>query len=160
MRCHEWSFPCEDSINKFLLFFIYYSIFVVSLEWEVLAFAQRQPDKAAQPLSGCSDSDAMADLIPCDQQMSRRVDGRLVLAPEKSREAFLIRVAPVLSMAAVSGLCYQLNKQRSLEDNQSHRRNRCIGLQDAICSCNPMLKKVNQSIIKKILRFRLDSGRL
>lgn len=85
----------------------------------------------------------MADRIPCDRQMSRRVDGRLVLAPEKSRELFLIRVVPISSMASVSGLCYQLNKQRSLEDNQSQRRSRCIGLQDAICSCNPMLKKVN-----------------
>lgn len=106
---------CEDSINKFI-FYIYYGIFVVSLEWEVLAFAQRQPDKAAQPLSGGLDSDAMADLIPCDRRMSRRGEGRLVLAPgkkkKKSREAFLIRVVPVSSMASVSGLCRQLNEQK------------------------------------------------
>lgn len=81
------------------------------------------------------DPDSTADLVLRDSQMSRQV----VLAPEKRKEPFLISVVPILSMAAVSGMCHQLNIQRALKISPCC--NCCISLQDAIGSCKMMLKK-------------------
>lgn len=133
MKWLEWSFTCmlsylshfierrEDSINKFILFFLYILFHICSLfgvgGFGVHTATARQSGTASFRLFRLRRHGGPHPMWPANVMASRWPPS--FGSRKKQRTIpFLIRVVPVSSMASVSGLCHQLNKQRSLEDTK------------------------------------------